>query len=415
MRGSFTQRGGSRRGASNAPSCTALPRVGSEQRPGACGAAVQQLQEHALTLPRAGEPCGRAASLIAHAGPPGSTAVQSDLLDFICAGPLLDACGLAPDAVAADFAAWERLGRRMAQQLGFDHDGMDDTQRLRVYHYYLPVYFWVDAQMRQHKQRHAGAGSAPPLVLGISAPQGCGKSTLVEQLEQLFSWLGVRAASVSIDDFYLTRADQAALAAAEPGNRLLQLRGNAGSHDLGLGERTLGALRGLTAAGRTAAVPRYDKSAFGGLGDRADEATWPVVEGPLDVVLFEGWMLGFAPVPPAAAAAVEPALTKVNDALAAYKEAWDSAVDSWLVIRIGDPQWVFGWRLQAEQRMRAAGKAGMSDEQIADFVSRYIPAYQAYLPALYARGPTTAAAGRTLTIEVDAARAPVADQPAPVL
>lgn len=49
-------------------------------------------------------------------------------------------------------------------------------------------------------------------------------------------------------------------------------------------------------------------------------------------------MLGFAPVAAAAAAAVEPAMAKVNEALAAYKEAWDSAVDSWLVIRIGDPQ-----------------------------------------------------------------------------
>jgi D-glycerate 3-kinase len=76
---------------------------------------------------------------------------------------------------------------------------------------------------------------------------------------------------------------------------------------------------------------------------------------------------------------------------------------------------VFGWRLQAEQRMRAAGKPGMTDEQIADFVSRYMPAYQAYLPGLYARGPTTARAGRTLILEVDHARAPVAAQPAPVL
>lgn len=37
--------------------------------------------------------------------------------------------------------------------------------------------------------------------------------------------------------------------------------------------------------------PRYDKSAFQGQGDRADPATWPAVEGPVDVVLFEGWML----------------------------------------------------------------------------------------------------------------------------
>ena len=47
---------------------------------------------------------------------------------------------------------------------------------------------------------------SPTVQLGISAPQGCGKSTLVEQLELLFEWRGQRAASVSIDDFYLTNA-----------------------------------------------------------------------------------------------------------------------------------------------------------------------------------------------------------------
>lgn len=57
------------------------------------------------------------------------------------------------------------------------------------------------------------------------------------------------------------------------------------------------------------------------------------------IVFFEGWMSGFAPLPdPAAAAAVEPALVKVNELLASYRAAWDELVDSWLVIRIGDPQ-----------------------------------------------------------------------------
>ncbi len=58
--------------------------------------------------------------------------------------------------------------------------------------------------------------------------------------------------------------------------------------------------------------------------------------------------------------------------------------------------------------------AGMTDEQVADFVSRYIPAYSAYLPGLYAQGPTTAAAGRTLVIEVDESRSPVTKQPPPL-
>jgi hypothetical protein len=33
--------------------------------------------------------------------------------------------------------------------------------------------------------------------------------------------------------------------------------------------------------------------------------------------------------------------------------------------------------------MRASGKTGMTDEQIADFVNRFMPAYRAYLPRLY--------------------------------
>lgn len=92
--------------------------------------------------------------------------------------------------------------------------------------------------------------------LGISAPQGCGKTTLVEQLEALFNWLGRTAASMSIDDFYLTHEAQRALAAAHTDNRLLQLRGNAGTHDLALGMETLRRLRGLREAGNSAPVPR---------------------------------------------------------------------------------------------------------------------------------------------------------------
>lgn len=88
------------------------------------------------------------------------------------------------------------------------------------------------------------------------SPQGCGKTTIVEQLEQLFNHLGMRAASVSIDDFYLSYPQQNALAEAHPGNALLQLRGNAGTHDLALGAVTLQELKGLSRPNTQAAVPR---------------------------------------------------------------------------------------------------------------------------------------------------------------
>ena len=44
---------------------------------------------------------------------------------------------------------------------------------------------------------------------------------------------------------------------------------------------------------------------------------------------------------------------------------------------------VFEWRAEAERRMREAGRPGMSEEQVRDFCSRYMPAYRAYLPGLY--------------------------------
>ncbi|KAG2433766.1 hypothetical protein HXX76_008127 [Chlamydomonas incerta] len=400
------------RSGRNSPMPQAAPHAGFAAGSGAAGT---------CTAPPVGLP--RPSSLLslacaASASPSSPTAALrapltgEQLVSYILEGPLLGSCGISADAVRGAAGEWERLGRQLALQLGFEHDAMDAVEKLRIYHYYLPVYWWAAAQLDVHR----AAGHKTALVLGISAPQGCGKTTIVEQLELLFNWLGRPAASVSIDDFYLTHADQNALAAANPGNRLLQLRGNAGTHDLALGTETIKTLRNLTAPGATAAVPRYNKSAFGGRGDRAEPSSWPVVSGPLDVVFFEGWMSGFAPVPDSAALApIDPALPVVNEQLRGYRAAWDELVDSWLVIRIGDPQWVFKWRLQAEERMKAGGKAGMSAEQIADFVSRFIPAYSAYLPGLYGAGPTTARSGRTLIIEVDQNRSPVAQQPKPVV
>lgn len=129
--------------------------------------------------------------------------------------------------------------------------------------------------------------------------------------------------------FNLWRA-QDALADKHPTNPLLQVRGNAGTHDLALGLRTI---RGLARGGSSSRrgrrssnevhrpsapasaiegaergdeqeegemvvrVPRYDKSARGGKGDRAPEGEWGVVNTPLDIVLLEGWMLGFEALP----------------------------------------------------------------------------------------------------------------------
>ena len=42
-----------------------------------------------------------------------------------------------------------------------------------------------------------------------------------------------------------------------------------------------------------------------------------------------------------------------------------------------------------------------------DFVSRYLPAYKAYLPTLYAEGPKGSDPKHVLVIEIDEGRNPI--------
>ena len=330
------------------------------------------------------------------------------------ASPLLGPCGLTKAAVAEALPLWQRKGLEIATNLGLGCDSfesMSPVHQRRIYQYYLPVYFWLRLQLMAHRNQTDKQG---PLIVGISAPQGCGKSTLCEQVEALFASEGFTAASISTDDFYLTRDQQIAVASANPGNPLLEMRGNAGTHDLELGSRTLSALKGAQTRESMVSLPRYDKSAYQGKGDRAPASSWPQLQGPVDIVLFEGWGLGFSPIGATAAAAVDPHLVPVDAALEKYKAAWDDAVDVWFVVKVGDPEYAYKWRLQAERAMRNKGKPAMTDEQVVAFVDRFMPAYRAYLPGLYSQGPTTGGGGRVLVVEVDANREPVAQQPAPI-
>ena len=72
--------------------------------------------------------------------------------------------------------------------------------------------------------------------------------------------------------------DQQQLAVQHAGNRLLELRGNAGSHDVQLGTTTLEALRAANSSTSAPfAIPRYNKSLNSGRGDRAPQDSWPQV------------------------------------------------------------------------------------------------------------------------------------------
>jgi len=114
--------------------------------------------------------------------------LEAELIDYICQCPLLGLASICEEDVRSNAEEWLRLGQLLCQILSFDFSNLDSVQRLRVFHYYLPVYMWMVGQLRQHRE----GGSEKPLVMGISAPQGCGKTTLVTCLEELMAAEGLK-------------------------------------------------------------------------------------------------------------------------------------------------------------------------------------------------------------------------------
>jgi D-glycerate 3-kinase len=227
--------------------------------------------------------------------------------------------------------------------------------------------------------RIAAVAMGPAFVVGICGPQGSGKSTAVLVLSRLLEQRGLRVATLSLDDLYLPIEDREAL--ARDVHPLLRTRGVPGTHDVALG---VALLASLAEPGRTA-IPRFDK----GADTRAPTQAWPSVEGPADVVLFEGWCVGARPEPEAALRKPVNALERehdrdgawrahVNAALAGPYRALFSRLDLLVQFVAPDFETVLAWRQEQERKLRdrlaAAGQGAaraMAAAQVAAFVQHY--------------------------------------------
>ncbi|KAJ3575051.1 hypothetical protein NP233_g1360 [Leucocoprinus birnbaumii] len=247
-----------------------------------------------------------------------------------------------------------------------------------------------------------------PLFVALQGPQGSGKTYLAAQLRDRLTSepYNLRIALLSIDDLYLPHTQLLELAAAQPRNPLWQGRGQPGTHDVSLGISILAALRDGT---QDIELPRFDKSLFGGEGDRLplDGSGFIVQQPPaIDVVILEGWCVGFYPITqeeldkrwdgiwkversrlglPGDTLCSKRDVERANEALVQYGQLW-SFFDTFIQIKpssfdneegpLSIYSIVYQWRLEQERNMRAKnGGRGMTDEAVKGFVDRYIPGY----------------------------------------
>ncbi len=229
------------------------------------------------------------------------------------------------------------------------------------------------------------AGLSKPSLVGLNGAQGAGKSTLAKLIVADLDRGGLRSVLLSLDDFYLTKAERERL--AREVHPMCGTRGVPGTHDVALLETTLAALAG---DGETA-LPRFDKL----VDDRLPRHQWPTFAGRADVIVLEGWCVGLRSddLPPWSSPINE--LEAECDSDGAWF-AWSSAA----LERAYDPLWrrldllvsieVPGWETVIESRLRqeqeavaASGRAGMDRAQI----TRFAQHYERYTRALWAAMP----------------------------
>jgi len=195
-------------------------------------------------------------------------------------------------------------------------------------------------------------GTTIPLVVGINGSQGSGKSTLGKFLSFIFQELHqLNAVTVSLDDFYLEREHRLLL--ARDIHPLFETRGPPATHDLDLAIRFFENINGLT-KGQKLKIPAFNKA----IDDRAPESHWAEIEGPIDILIFEGWCISATPQvdlsePINELERIEDSKSiwrkHVNDSLHSYQKLWDK-LNYLVFLKAPSMEAVVDWRKLQEKK-----------------------------------------------------------------
>ena len=238
---------------------------------------------------------------------------------------------------------------------------------------------WFEPLLQQFADRYAADTTTQ--ILGINGSQGSGKSTLADYLcTMIADRHGIEAVSLSMDDFYLTKAERALL--ADTTHPLLATRGVPGTHDVDLAIRTIEQLT----AGVDTQIPRFDKS----IDDRATGDKVEMHRGAAGLIVIEGWCWG-------AVAQSESELQLpintleqtedpegrwrhyINQSLAGNYQQLFAMVDQLIMLQAPSFDAVYNWRLEQENKLiehlkstASPAKSGlMSAQQILRFIQYF--------------------------------------------
>ncbi|MDN3640531.1 zeta toxin family protein [Simiduia curdlanivorans] len=245
--------------------------------------------------------------------------------------------------------------------------------------HFAPVIEHINIQL--HKQS--------PVFVSINGSQGSGKSTLAAYLQAALQQTHKRSAvCLSLDDFYLTKAERHAL--AKKVHPLLATRGVPGTHDVQLALKTLEALK----HGQPTTLVRFDKS----IDDRASTDQWENIDSPIDVVILEGWCMGASAECDASLEQPVNSLEKnednsgvwrryVNEQLKQPYAEFFTYADITIMLKAPSFDSVFAWRWQQEQKLAeklhtnntsptqsapfSAQSGVMNQAQVARFIQHY--------------------------------------------
>ena len=226
------------------------------------------------------------------------------------------------------------------------------------------------AALAAHLAAAQDARGAPLLVL-LNGAQGSGKGTFAALLAHYLPALGLRSACLSLDDFYLGKAERAQR--AETVHPLFQTRGVPGTHDI---DALRGAVEALLQPGAPLALPQFDKA----LDDRA--AAPRLQPRPVDCLILEGWCVG-APAPDkeestAPLNALEAEADSdgrwraaVDEALAGPYEALFQRFSGLIHLQVPSFESVYAFREAQEAALRMRSDQAMSPAAVRRFIAHY--------------------------------------------